>query len=38
MTRLTNISNRQRTTRLRDVFFTLCVAATAALSIATLAV
>jgi hypothetical protein len=38
MTRLSNISTRQRTTRLRDAFFTLCIAATAALSIATLAV
>jgi hypothetical protein len=38
MNRLTNISARQRNTRLRDAFFSLCVVATAALSIVTLAV
>jgi len=33
MTRLDNIATRQRTTRLRDAFFALCVAAASLVSV-----
>ena len=36
MTRLANIATRNGSTRLRDAFFSLCVAATALVSIVTL--
>jgi len=36
MTRLSSIATRQRSTRVRDALFTLCVAATALVSIVTL--
>ena len=36
MTRLATIATRQKSTRVRDSFFALCIAATALLSIATL--
>jgi hypothetical protein len=35
MNRLTNIATRQRSTRLRDAFFALCVAAAAVVSVTT---
>ncbi len=36
MNRLTTIANRQRSTRLRDVFFAGCIAIAAVLSMSTL--